>query len=111
MEYNLLEHLKTALAFTFLGLVLFGVAWLIIVKVTPFSIRKELEIDQNTALGIVLGERDPGHLHHRRCRHPRLRGSPWRTASKASLGRRNRRAPASTRPCSSSRCWWWPPAA
>jgi uncharacterized membrane protein YjfL (UPF0719 family) len=55
MEYNLLEHLKTAVAFTLLGLALFGVAWLVIVKVTPFSIRKELEIDQNTALGVVLG--------------------------------------------------------
>ena len=55
MEYSILEHLKTAVAFTMLGLALFGVAWLIIVKVTPFSIRKELEIDQNTALGVVLG--------------------------------------------------------
>ncbi len=54
-EYNLVEHLKTAVAFSLLGVVLFGLVWLVIVKVTPFSIRKELEIDQNTSLGIVLG--------------------------------------------------------
>ena len=54
-DYDLLTHLKTAAAFSLLGLIIFGVAWAIIVKVTPFSIRKELEIDQNTALGVVLG--------------------------------------------------------
>ena len=54
-EYNLLEHLKTAVVFCLLGIVLFGIVWLVVVKVSPFSIRKELEVDQNTALGIVLG--------------------------------------------------------
>ena len=37
-----------------LGLVLFGVFWMIMVKVTPFSIQKEIEVDQNTSLGIIL---------------------------------------------------------
>jgi uncharacterized membrane protein YjfL (UPF0719 family) len=45
----------TTLAYTLFGLVVFGVAFWIIVKVTPFSIRKEIEEDQNTALGIVIG--------------------------------------------------------
>ena len=42
------------LAFTLIGLILFAIAFWIIVKVSPFSIRKELEDDQNIALGIVI---------------------------------------------------------
>ena len=42
------------LAFTLIGLVMFALAFWIIVKVSPFSIRKELEDDQNIALGIVI---------------------------------------------------------
>lgn len=42
------------LVFTAIGLVLFGLAFWIMDKVTPFSLRKELEEDQNTALAIVL---------------------------------------------------------
>ena len=42
------------LAFTLVGLILFAIAFWIIVKVSPFSIRKELEDDQNIALGIVI---------------------------------------------------------
>lgn len=54
-EYNIVEHLKTAAIFSLLGMVLFGVTWALIVKITPFSIRKEIEVDQNTSLAIVLG--------------------------------------------------------
>ncbi len=54
-EYNLLDHVKTAVVFALIGIALFGIFWLVVVKVSPFSIRKELEIDQNTSLGIVLG--------------------------------------------------------
>jgi len=42
------------LAFTIIGLMLFGLAFWIIVKISPFSIRKELEVDP-TALGILIG--------------------------------------------------------
>lgn len=48
------KTLAAALAFSALGLVLFAVAFLIIVKVTPFSLRKEIEDDQNTALAIII---------------------------------------------------------
>jgi uncharacterized membrane protein YjfL (UPF0719 family) len=54
-EYNLLLHVKTAVIFSLLGILLFGIVWFLVVKVSPFSIRKELEEDQNMALGIVLG--------------------------------------------------------
>ena len=49
-----IKTLVSALAFSALGLVLFAVAFLIIVKVTPFSLRKEIEEDQNTALAIII---------------------------------------------------------
>ncbi len=38
-----------------IGMALFGGALFVIQKVTPFSIRKEIEDDQNIALGIILG--------------------------------------------------------
>ena len=44
-----------ALIYSVLGLVLFGIFWFIVVRVTPFSIRKEIEEDQNTSLGVILG--------------------------------------------------------
>ncbi|HJV49690.1 MAG TPA: DUF350 domain-containing protein [Geothrix sp.] len=52
---QLLHQLLVAAIFSALGLVILGVVWLILVKVLPFSLRKEMEDDQNTALGIVLG--------------------------------------------------------
>lgn len=51
---QILKTLVAALAFSALGLVLFAVAFLIIVKVSPFSLRKEIEEDQNTALAIII---------------------------------------------------------
>lgn len=42
------------LAFTLMGLLAFGLAFLLIVRFTPFSIRKELEEDQNIAFAIVI---------------------------------------------------------
>ena len=52
---HLLDQLLVATVFSLLGLVILGVVWLVLVKVLPFSLRKEFEDDQNTALGIVLG--------------------------------------------------------
>jgi putative membrane protein len=48
------KTLLAALAFSTLGILLFALAFLIIVKVTPFSLRKEIEEDQNTALAIII---------------------------------------------------------
>ena len=44
----------TTVAFSLLGMVLFALAFFIIVKVSPFSIKKEIAEDQNTALGLVI---------------------------------------------------------
>ena len=45
----------TTLVFSIIGILLFALAFWIIVKSAPFSVRKELEEDQNVALGIVIG--------------------------------------------------------
>ncbi|HEV2836901.1 MAG TPA: DUF350 domain-containing protein [Pyrinomonadaceae bacterium] len=50
----LLPVLVTTLVFVLLGLVIFALAFLVIAKVTPFSVRKEIEEDQNVALAIVI---------------------------------------------------------
>jgi uncharacterized membrane protein YjfL (UPF0719 family) len=52
---QLLHQLLVATVFSVLGLIILGLVWLVLVKVLPFSLRKEMEDDQNTALGIVLG--------------------------------------------------------
>ena len=52
---DLLRGIVAALIYTTVGLVMFAIAFWIINKAVPFSIRKEIEDDQNTALGIVIG--------------------------------------------------------
>jgi uncharacterized membrane protein YjfL (UPF0719 family) len=44
-----------SLIYAALGVVIFGVAFWIVTKVTPFSVQKEIEEDQNTALGVIIG--------------------------------------------------------
>ncbi|MDP6442463.1 MAG: DUF350 domain-containing protein [Pirellulaceae bacterium] len=44
-----------AIVFTVIGLILFGVCLILVVKLAPFSVRKEIEEDQNTSLGIIVG--------------------------------------------------------
>lgn len=51
---NMLVHLVSALVFAVLGLVAFAVAMWLIVRFCPFSVRKEIEEDQNTALAIIM---------------------------------------------------------
>ena len=48
------ELLISTLAFCIIGLLLFALAFWIMDKAMPFSIRKEIEEDQNTALAIVI---------------------------------------------------------
>ena len=50
---QLLEVLVTTLIFVFIGIIFFAVAYGILSRM--FSIHKEIEEDQNTALGIVIG--------------------------------------------------------
>lgn len=50
-----LVQLGLTVAYFLLGLLMMGVSVWLIDKFAPFSIRKEIEEDQNTALGILMG--------------------------------------------------------
>ena len=51
----MIKAVVASLVFVAIGLLVFLIAFFIITKITPFSIRKEIEDDQNTALAIVIG--------------------------------------------------------
>lgn len=52
---NIGPQLLLAVVFTLVGMVLFGFCIWLIVKLAPFSVQKEIEEDQNTSLGIIMG--------------------------------------------------------
>jgi len=52
---ELLPVLVTTLIFVLIGLVVFAVAFAIVVLFSPFSVKKEIEEDQNSALAIIIG--------------------------------------------------------
>jgi uncharacterized membrane protein YjfL (UPF0719 family) len=52
---ELLPVLATTVIFVAIGLVVFAIAFLIVVLVSPFSVKKEIEEDQNSALAIIIG--------------------------------------------------------
>jgi putative membrane protein len=51
----ILNAILGSLIFSGIGMLMFALAMWIVTKVMPFSVRKEIEEDQNTSLGIVLG--------------------------------------------------------
>ena len=48
------RHVLASIVFAFFGIVFFAIAFFLMAKLTPFSIRKEIEEDHNTALAIVM---------------------------------------------------------
>jgi uncharacterized membrane protein YjfL (UPF0719 family) len=51
-------HIATfvgSLVYALVGVMIFGFTFWIVTKITPFSVRKEIEEDQNVALGIIIG--------------------------------------------------------
>lgn len=52
---DLQNVLVSTLIFVVLGLIIFALAFFFITVVAPFSVKKEIEEDQNVALGIVIG--------------------------------------------------------
>ena len=52
---ELLPVLTTTVIFVAIGLIVFLIAFLIVVLVAPFSVKKEIEEDQNTSLAIIIG--------------------------------------------------------
>ena len=52
---ELLPVLVTTLIFVLIGLVVFAIAFGVVVLISPFSVKKEIEEDHNTALAIIIG--------------------------------------------------------
>jgi len=53
-DVGFFRHVLASIVFAFFGIIFFAVAFFLMVKVTPFSVRKEIEDDQNVALAIVM---------------------------------------------------------
>lgn len=51
----LLRQLIDTCVFGLLGVLMCTILFVILVRVSPFSIRKEIEEDQNISLGIIIG--------------------------------------------------------
>jgi putative membrane protein len=52
---DLLPVLETTVIFVAIGLIVFAIAFAIVVLVAPFSVKKEIEEDQNISLAIIIG--------------------------------------------------------
>ena len=50
-----LKTVIASLVYSLVGVTVFALSFIVIKAVTPFSIRKEIEEDHNTALAIVIG--------------------------------------------------------
>ncbi|MBN1532575.1 MAG: DUF350 domain-containing protein [Spirochaetes bacterium] len=56
MNWNtVLSGIIDTAIFSFVGIVMMAIGFLLICLISPFSIKKEIEDDQNTALGIIIG--------------------------------------------------------
>jgi uncharacterized membrane protein YjfL (UPF0719 family) len=51
---EILNATIASVIFTAIGLIFFGLSFFLITKLVPFSMRKEIEEDQNTSLGIIV---------------------------------------------------------
>ena len=51
----LTRHLLAAVVFAIVGIVVLALSFWLMEKLTPFSLKKEIEEDQNVALGVVIG--------------------------------------------------------
>ena len=52
---HLIQSVVAALIFSAIGLAVFVAGFWVIRKMLPFDVYKEIEVDQNTSLGIVIG--------------------------------------------------------
>lgn len=52
---GMIQHVLAAVIFSAIGLAVFGLALWLSNRLAPFSLRKELEEDQNTAVAIIIG--------------------------------------------------------
>jgi len=49
------KQLLITLGYASIGLLAFALTFWLIVKIAPFSLRKEIEVDHNSALAILIG--------------------------------------------------------
>ena len=54
MEIDL-NMLVSTVVYALLGVVLMGGSFFVVTKAVPFSVRKEIEVDQNVALAVLVG--------------------------------------------------------
>ena len=52
---HLFRSLLSTAVFAVVGIVVFALAFWLMTKIPPFSIRKEIEHDHNTALAVIIG--------------------------------------------------------
>lgn len=50
----IVKPLVLAVVFSVIGMLVFVAGFFVIRKILPFDVHKELEVDQNTAVGIVI---------------------------------------------------------
>ena len=51
---NMGDALVSTAVFAGIGLAVFGIAFWLMTKLAPFSVKKEIEEDQNTALAVIM---------------------------------------------------------
>ena len=51
---NLGDAVISTAVFAGIGLAVFAIAFWLMVKIAPFSVKKEIEDDQNTALAVIM---------------------------------------------------------
>lgn len=54
MDPTMLRVFLSTVIYTVFGVVIFAIAFWVMVKISPFSIRQELETDHNTAVAILM---------------------------------------------------------
>ena len=52
---DFLNHFVASILYALLGVVVFGASFMLMTRLTPFSMRKEIEEDQNVALAVIVG--------------------------------------------------------
>ena len=50
-----LDNILAVLSLSFVGIVIFAIVFWLMVKLSPFSVQKEIEVDQNISLAILFG--------------------------------------------------------
>lgn len=55
MDFIDINVLAATLVYSVVGCIVFAGAFFVMVQLAPFSVKKEIEEDQNTSLGILMG--------------------------------------------------------